>query len=196
MAVTAGANEALGVAPRWRSFAHACSGGLPVPLWRCLVCVPPPLDPEEHLWRDVIARAVLDAIGHVSPVSGKNQAVLAARCVAEAREFFAAEHAPWRETIFALANYDESLVCALVRAEVRRLERDHGIVVAQPPAPGAPRVRAPDMPGAEYEIVRGPRRPYAVEKIKRRVSLAEREQLSVIRSYVSRSAAHAEQSPR
>jgi len=189
--VAAGAHDrvATGVAPRWRSLAHACSAGLPTPIYRCLVCVPPPADSEEHLFRDVIARAVLDAIGHVSPISSKNQDVLAARCVADARAFFAAEHDPWREAMFAFANYDEPLVCALVRAEIRRLERENGTVAA-PPVRESPSAPAAEMPGAAYEVVREPRRPFAVERIKRRVGIAEREAAAVIFSYLNRSATH------
>lgn len=190
----AGAVEITGCAPRWRSLAHACRAGLPTPLWRALVSVPPPADPEEHVFRDCVARAALDAIGHTSSVgiarSKIGHAAEAARIVAEARAWFAAEHDDWRSQIFEMANYDEGLIRALVNAQVRRIERAEGIVVATPARES--RVEpAAEMPGAAYEVVRGPRRPFAVERIKRRVSIAERDQLSVIRSYVSRSAAHA-----
>lgn len=178
-----------GLGAAFDCLAHAHRHALPEPLWRALVLVPPPADPEEALWRDVIGRACLDAIAHVSPVSGKNAVALAARFVAEAREFFAAERDRWRSQVFEMAGLDETLILALVRAAVRLLERDQG-VVAVPPERAPPR-RVADMPGANFEIVRGPRRPFQVETVKRRVSVRDREAARVIFSYLNRSNAHA-----
>lgn len=172
-------------------FAFACRSALPAPLAEALCAVPEPADSEEALWRDVVTRAALDAIGHTSPVSGKNQHVLAARCVAEARAWFEPEDNPWRSQVFDSAGLDEHLICALVRAAIRQLEREQG-VVAVPAESNRRRRAAADMPGTEpFAVVRGPSRPFAVETVRRRVSLRERESAAVIFSYLKRSAADA-----
>lgn len=187
-----------GLGQRFDNLAHSCRHALPEPLWRALVLVPRPECEEQALWRDVIARATLDALGHTKPLGSYgngNRVNLAERLTAEARAWFAAERDPWREQIFEMAGYDEVLTLPLVRAEVRRLERERGVATAPPPRDRSKQV--PDMPGAEpFAAVRGPRRPFAVERIKRRVSLRDREAARVIFSFLTRSNAHAESAPR
>lgn len=179
------ARDALGVSLGWRSFAHECRASLPEPIWRALVCVPPPGSGEERLLRWIVDRAVLDALGCASPVENGHARGRAAVIVADARAWFRAEPNEWRDTLLDLAGLDGSYLRALVLKEVDRLEREGGVIAA-PVKHEQVRRCAADMPGANYEAVRVPRRPFAVQRVRRRVSMRDREQLNIIRAYVAR----------
>lgn len=80
---------------------------------------------EEDLWRSVVARAVLDAIGQVSPtgLSVRRPGSAQQRCVEVARQWFEG-HNRWFVTACHLGSLDGKLIRALVMAEVKRLDNE------------------------------------------------------------------------
>lgn len=80
---------------------------------------------EEDLWRSVVARAVLDAIGQVSPtgLSVRRPGSAPQRCVEVARQWFQGR-SPWFVTACHLGSLDGQLIRALVLAEVKRLDNE------------------------------------------------------------------------
>lgn len=94
---------------------------VPRPIRDAFTRSPPSQIGEEDLWRSIVARAVLDAIGQVSPLGMEERPDSTQLCVREARNWFGHQN---YQRACDLGNLDARLIRALVLAEIVRIEKD------------------------------------------------------------------------